>query len=90
MTAPLIAVESLAEFEYTVPCAIAGCKECASWMIYGDHSVFGCPGHGPVCEAHRVETMTFASLPRPRKLGRCTSCGEPRIEGPEEYRTIAL
>lgn len=90
MTAPLIELESLSEFEYTIPCGIPGCSNDADWMLYGAHSVFGCPGHGPVCEHHREETITFASLPRPRKLGCCKGCGQPRIEGPEEYRTIAL
>ncbi len=90
MTAPVIEAVDLTAFEYEIPCAGKGCRNTAQWMVFGDHSIFGCPGHGPLCEFCRGATMAFASADRPKKMGRCKLCNEPRIEGPFEYRVIEL
>ncbi|AAN12765.1 gp125 [Mycobacterium phage Omega] len=91
MTAPIFSpVElSLSEFEFTVPCGIEGCDHDADWMSWGDHSAFGCPGYGPVCEWHRRLTLRYVEGIE-GQVGPCSRCKQPRVIGPDEFRFIEL
>lgn len=79
---------SLEKLEFDIPCGIDGCDRTADCMIYGDHSVWGCPGIGACCDFHRRATYSYAEA-KAGSLGRCR-CGGLRIESPENYRTIEL
>lgn len=85
---PLIEELSIAEMEFDVPCGVKGCSHDADWMGRGDHSIFGCPGYGPVCEFHRRVTLHFLE----GVDGETTTCkcGNPRTFSPAEFRFIAL
>jgi len=88
MTAPLIAAASIEQLEFDVSCAVEGCDHDANWMSYGNHTIFGCPGHGPVCEFHRRLTLDYLTSVAGSE-GTCR-CGHHRVWNPDEFRFIAL
>ena len=88
MTTPLIAPASIEDLEYTVPCGCEGCSHDADWMGMGSHTIFGCPGHGPVCEFHRRLTLHYLTSVAGEE-GTCR-CGQRRVMDPDDFRFIAL
>lgn len=88
MTAPLIAPASIDEFEFDLPCGCDGCDHDADWIGYGSHTIFGCPGAGPICEFHRRITLSYMEAVA-GKEGTC-KCGHHRVMDPNEFRFIEL
>ena len=85
---PLIAPASIEQLEYTVPCGVEGCDHDANWASYGEHSIFGCPGTGFVCDFHRMVTLRYMES-IDGATGTCR-CGRHRVASPDEFRFIAL
>ena len=78
----------LSAHEFTIPCGCKGCDKTAVWMTRGEHSIFGCPGVGALCEQHRQETLHFLGS-RAGETWKC-KCGSPRTFSPAEFSFLAL
>ena len=88
MTTPLVAPVAIEELEFTLPCGVDGCDHDANWMSFGNHTIFGCPGHGPCCEHHRRLTIHYLTSVAGAE-GTCR-CGQQRVWSPDELRFIEL
>lgn len=84
----LIEAVSIEELEYTESCGCENCDHEADWVGFGAHTIFGCPGHGFICEFHRRATLHYAKA-NEGAIGKCR-CGQDRVMSPDEFLWMAL